>query len=76
VHEGVEIVEVVADGPAEAAGLRPGDIVFAIDERAVQRPNDIVRMMLGDAIGRPMRVDVVRDDRVLALEAVPRELRS
>ncbi|HZT91465.1 MAG TPA: trypsin-like peptidase domain-containing protein [Gaiellaceae bacterium] len=76
VAAGVEVVEVIEGGPAHAAGLRPGDIVYAIDGRGVERPNDIVRMMLGDAIGEPLRIDVVRDEHVLALEAVPRELQT
>jgi S1-C subfamily serine protease len=72
--EGVEIVEVVDGSPAATAGLRPGDIVVAIDGEHVQRPKDIQRKMLADAIGKPVHVEVVRETRLLVLEAVPREL--
>jgi S1-C subfamily serine protease len=73
-QEGVEIVEIVEGGPAAAAGLRPGDIVVAIDGAHVARPKDIQAKMLADAIGKPTRIELVRDGSALALEAVPREL--
>ena len=73
-RDGVEIVEVVDGSPAAAAGLRPGDIVFAIDGEHVVGPRDIQRKMLADAIGTPTRIEVVRDGSALTIEAVPREL--
>ena len=74
VRDGVEIVEVVEGSPAAAAGLRPGDIVFAIDDVEVSGPRDIQRKMLADAIGTPTRIEIVRDGAALTVEAVPREL--
>ena len=74
VRDGVEIVEVVEGSPAAAAGLRPGDIVFAIDDAEVSGPRDIQRRMLADAIGTPTRIEIVRDGTALTVEAVPREL--
>jgi S1-C subfamily serine protease len=74
VRDGVEIVEVIDGSPAEAAGLRPGDIVVALDGEPVNGPRDIQRRMLADAIGRAVRLDIVRETSVLALEAIPREL--
>jgi S1-C subfamily serine protease len=73
-RDGVEIVEVVEGSPAAAAGLRAGDIVVAIDGEHVSRPKDVQRKMLADAIGRTVRVDLVREASLIALDAVPREL--
>jgi S1-C subfamily serine protease len=73
-RDGVEIVEIVAGSPAEASGLRIGDIVVAIDGTKVHRPNDILRLMLADAIGRTARIEVVRDGRLVTVDAVPAEL--
>jgi S1-C subfamily serine protease len=70
----VEIVEVVEGSPAAAAGLRPGDIIVAIDGERVSLPKDIQRKMLADAIGTPTTIDVVREGTTLTVEAVPREL--
>jgi S1-C subfamily serine protease len=73
-RDGIEIVEVVEGSPAAAAGLRPGDIVVAIDGDHVAGTRDIQRRMLADAIGTPTRLEIVRDGSTLAIEAVPREL--
>ena len=74
VRDGVEIVEVVEGSPAATAGLRPGDIVVAIDDERVARPKDIQRKMLADAIGTPTRIQLVRDGTTMTIDAVPREL--
>jgi S1-C subfamily serine protease len=73
-RDGVEIVEVVEGSPAAAAGLRPGDIVVAIDGEHVQRTKDIQRKMLADAIGTLVRIEVVREGTTLTIDVVPREL--
>jgi S1-C subfamily serine protease len=73
-RDGIEIVEVVEGSPAAAAGLRPGDIVFAIDGEHVAGPRDIQRKMLADAIGKPTRIELVREGTTLVVDAVPREL--
>jgi len=73
-RDGIEIVEVVEGSPAAAAGLRPGDIVFAVGGDRVAGTRDIQRKMLADAIGTPTSIELVRDGTALTVEAVPREL--
>ena len=71
---GVEIVEVVAGSPAEAAGLRPEDLIVAVDGGAVETVDDVQRLMVGDRIGSTVHVELLREGRRVELTLVPVEL--
>jgi len=71
---GVEIVEVVADSPAAAAGLRPEDLIVAVNGEPVAKVEHVQRLMFGDRIGETIALDVIREGRVIELRLVPREL--
>jgi S1-C subfamily serine protease len=71
---GVEVTMVAPDSPAERAGLRPEDLIVALSGAAVQRVDDIQRLLGEDAIGRTVTVEVMRRERVLELELRPAEL--
>src|SRR5437867_29693 len=73
-HGGVEIVEVVDGGPAATAGLRPEDLIVAVDGTAVEGMNDLLRLMDGSLIGSRVQLDVVREGRELSVDLVPVEL--
>ncbi|HUC34338.1 MAG TPA: trypsin-like peptidase domain-containing protein [Gaiellaceae bacterium] len=70
----VEIVETVDGSPADAAGLRPEDLILEVDGSPVESVNDLQRHMVGDAIGRTVRVTVHRSGRTFDAELVPVEL--
>jgi serine protease Do len=70
----VEVVEVVADGPAARAGIRAEDLVVAVDGTPITTVDDLQRLMTSERIDEPVRLDVVREGRLLALDAVPVEL--
>lgn len=57
---GFMIMSVVAGGPAEAAGLTPGDIVVAVDGRPAGRLETLVAELDADSIGRTLSLSVVR----------------
>src|SRR3954469_18336580 len=71
---GVEVVQVVEDGPAARAGMRPEDLIVEIDSVAVAGVDDVQRLMVGDVIGATLRVRLVREGRERELELVPAEL--
>jgi S1-C subfamily serine protease len=71
---GVEIVEVVAGSPAAAAGLRAEDLIVAVDGVAVEKVDDVQRLMVGDRIGATVELDVLREGRRVSLRLVPAEL--
>src|ERR671937_674358 len=73
---GVEVVEVAPGSPAERAGLRAEDLLLAIDGTAVDKVDDVQRLMVSDLIGRDLRLDVLRGGDRLTLHLVPEELRG
>ncbi len=71
---GVGVIEVAPGSPAERSGLRPTDTIVEVDGAPVQHAGDLQRLMTADAIGRALRVRVLRGDEDLELAVVPVEL--
>jgi S1-C subfamily serine protease len=71
---GVEVVDVAPNSPAAAAGLRPEDLIVAVDSRPVADVGDVQRLMVGDRIGATVALDVIREGRPVELRLVPAEL--
>ena len=70
----VEVVETVEDSPADSAGLRPEDLILEVDGSPVESVSDLQSHMVGDAIGRTVRVTVHRSGQTFDTELVPVEL--
>jgi serine protease Do len=72
----VEVVEVVAGSPADRGGLRPEDLILAVDGAQITSVEDLQRQMSADLIGVAVTVRVLRAGRPLELDVVPAELDS
>jgi S1-C subfamily serine protease len=71
---GVGVVEVASGSPAERAGLRPADTILSVDGSPTVDTGDLQRLMTANAIGRTLQLQVLRDDRLITVDAVPVEL--
>jgi S1-C subfamily serine protease len=71
---GFEIVQVVEGSPAAGAGLRPEDLIVAVDGVPIDSADTLHRLMVSDAIGRKLRVTVIREGRRREIKLVPVEL--
>ena len=71
----VEVVEVAAGSPAERAGLRPEDLIVAVDGVPTAGVDDLQRLMVADLIGATVTVSIVRGGVARELSLVPDEMR-
>jgi serine protease Do len=60
--KGAVVSQVVPDSPAAKAGLRVGDVITAVDGRAVDAPRDLVRVAGTTAQGSKLTLSVLRRD--------------
>jgi S1-C subfamily serine protease len=72
----VMIGTVEPDSAAADAGLRPGDIIVALDDATIAGADDLVRALSGNKIGRSVTLDVLRGTERLRVGIVPQERRS
>jgi S1-C subfamily serine protease len=65
---GARIRGVVEGGPADEAGIRPGDRIAAVDGAAVRQPGEAVRRIRVHQAGDRVRLSILRDGRTLVVE--------
>jgi serine protease Do len=70
----VEIVDVAEGSPAAHAGLRPEDLIVALDGVVVEGVDDLQRLMVGELIGSTATATVIRNGEQLELTLRPVEL--
>jgi S1-C subfamily serine protease len=71
---GLRVAEVVPGGPADRAGLRPGDLLLSAAGHPVAAAQDLQRLMFADAIGKPLAITVMRNGALVDVIAEPSEL--
>jgi S1-C subfamily serine protease len=73
-RRGLEVVQLLDGSPASAAGVRAGDVIVELDGAPIEGVGDLQRVMVGDMVGRRVRVGVERDGALVALDVMPIEL--
>lgn len=66
--EGVLIGDVVADGPAAKAGLKPGDIITSFKGQKVKTASELRLAVASTAPGSKVKLEVVRNGKPMTLE--------
>jgi len=62
VNRGAVVLELVADSPAEAAGLKTGDVIIRFGDEEIDNVADLVRAIRASEIGEEVEIVFVRDD--------------
>jgi serine protease Do len=60
VDRGALIAEIVADSPAEVAGLRVGDIIIRFADKEIDNLADLIQAIRGSQIGQDVEIVFVR----------------
>jgi S1-C subfamily serine protease len=68
---GLMVVGLAAGGPAERAGLLPGDILLAFDGVSVDRPRGLAPLLGAERVGREAELRVMRAGEVRTVGVVP-----
>ncbi len=72
---GVVVLGVEEQSPARTAGLREGDVIVALDEKAVAGVDDLHRLLTDAQVGARCVLTVIRHTERLLLPIVPQEAR-
>lgn len=74
--DGVLVTEVASNGPADEAGIEPGDVIIAIDGQPTLREEDINIAILDGEVNQKIKIDLRRGKATssvtLTLKARPR----
>jgi len=62
-REGVLVSGVLDEGPADQAGLKPGDLIVAIDRRRIDGSPQMLETIAAKPPGTPLTVTLYRDGR-------------
>ncbi|QNJ29374.1 trypsin-like peptidase domain-containing protein [Synechococcus sp. A15-24] len=74
VVNGVLVVDVVPDTPAESAGIRQCDLIRAVNGTSVENPSEVQLAVDRGRVGQPMQITIERDGLEQTLEVLPKEL--
>ncbi len=67
-QSGAIIAGVVRDGPADRAGIRPGDILLTVQGKGVANTNEVLTLIAQLAPGQKARMTVMRKNRESTLD--------
>ena len=75
---GALVAEVTSGGPADAAGLRAGDVITSIDGREVTDPDDVAEIVSDNEPGDEVEIELMRggERRTFSVELSTRPART
>jgi putative serine protease PepD len=67
-ESGAYVVEVVSGSPAEAAGLKRGDILIKVGKKSIKTSEDVFAAVRAHKAGETVTVEYYRDDELMKAE--------
>ncbi len=78
VDHGALVQDITAGSPADRAGLRPYDVITALDDRPIANEDQLIREIAARAPGSAARLRLIRDghDQILIVKLAERPVRD
>ncbi len=67
-RQGVIVADVMKGGPAEAGGLKPGDVIVELDGGSIREVPELQRRVAGVAPGQVVGLTIIRDKKPVRLK--------
>ncbi|MBI4417513.1 MAG: PDZ domain-containing protein, partial [Ignavibacteriales bacterium] len=71
---GVLVADLDKNGPATAAGIRPGDVIVHFGQHRIESIDDLHKLLTDDTIGKEFPIVILRVEKSLKLPIIPAEL--
>ena len=71
---GALVSAVTPGGPAEDAGLEPGDTIIAFDDKKIEGVKDLPRIVAETPVDKKVSVDIVRSGKKISVDVILGEL--
>jgi len=68
VEEGVKVMDVIKDSPAERGGLKVGDVIKRVDDRPAVSSSSVQKEIFSRQIGEPAELLIEREGKQIKLE--------
>ncbi|HYZ62162.1 MAG TPA: PDZ domain-containing protein, partial [Acetobacteraceae bacterium] len=68
-ESGLMVVSLAAGGPAEQAGMLPGDILLDVAGEPAPHPRAVARALAGEQVGKSVKLRLLRAGTALDLQA-------
>jgi serine protease Do len=69
-EHGVFVREVVANEPADKAGMKPQDVVVSIGGKPVNKGQDLIDIVADSPVGSTLKMGIIRDKKPMTIEVV------
>jgi serine protease Do len=73
-EKGLLVGDIVENGPADKAGLQRGDIIFEIQGKKIEDPNQIRNMIAGIDPGHEIEIKIIRENKPVTINVIVSEL--
>ncbi len=73
-ESGAMVVSVEKGSPAEQSRIRPDDVIVAFNDESIASVHDLHKKLVGDRIGTPSKLTVLRGTEQLTIYVTPAEM--